>query len=139
MRLSSWTPVVLSLAFAAFALAPYAGLWAQDDEEELTAERIQIAKEALEASVARGKELWVSPDLGKKTCASCHEDPEKPDLNMATREWSYPAYSRRKRKVVTLQQKINEMLKFQSRGKEFDLESEDAAALAAYVMSLRAK
>ena len=62
-----------------------------------------------------------------------------PQLDMTTRVWSYPAYSRRKRRVVTLQQKINEMIKYQTRGKPLDGDSGELADLAAYVVSLKKK
>lgn len=107
------------------------------DEEDLKAEKARIAKEALEKAVAKGKELWDSKELGKKSCSSCHENPDKPQLDMTTREWSYPAYSRRKRAVVTLHQKIQEMIRYQARGKPLPDDSADLGALAAYVTSLK--
>jgi cytochrome c len=132
--------VVFALAAAASGLATSALLADEDaDEEEDAAVAAQVAKEAMDRTVARGKELWTSKDLGKKTCASCHENPEKPKLNLATRQFSYPAYSRRKKAVVTMQQKINEMIVANSRGKALDGDSADLAALDAYVASLRAK
>jgi len=39
--------------------------------------------------------------------------------------------------VVTLSRKINEMIKYRSRGKELALDSDDLAALAAYLMSIK--
>jgi cytochrome c len=141
MRPIRWTHafalVLTTLAFAQGASL----LFAQDDEAELEAERARVAKEALDKAVARGAELWKDKKLLglRKSCASCHEDPEKPQLNMMTREFQYPAYSRRKRKVVTLQQKLNEMLKYQSKGKELAADSADLGALGAYLNSIRTK
>ena len=131
MRLARWTPVialVVGLGLGAGAVT----LNAQDDE----AEKKRIAAEELAKVVAKGKELWNSK-LGRKSCASCHEDPDKPNLNLADTEWGYPAYSRRARGVVTLSQKVNEMIQFQARGpKDVALDDERIIALAAYVESL---
>ena len=139
MRRSLWT-VGWMVIGGIVALAGGSSLLAQSDEEELLAERARIAKEALVKAVARGKELWSSKEFkNKKTCASCHEDPDKPKLDMVTRKWSYPAYSRRQRRVVTLQQKLNEMIKFQARGKPLEADSTDLAALGAYIKSLKKK
>jgi cytochrome c len=143
MRLFSRTVwVTAAAAVAGVALSGSAALFAADDEDDDeadTAEMRKVADEALAKAVAKGKELWSSKDLFKKSCASCHENPDKPKLNLATREWSYPAYSRRKRGVVTLQQKIQEMIQFNSRGQPFDDKGADVAALAAYTMSLKKK
>lgn len=127
--------VAIATAFAGTAL--HAG--EDDEDEDDSAETQKIAKEHLDKSVARGKELWSSKSLGKKTCAQCHEDPEKPLLNLTTRPYSYPAYSTKKKAVVTLGQKINEMLAGRSRGKEMELTSADLIALEAYVVSLKTK
>ena len=139
--------LALVTASALLAGAGTAAVFAQDEDEEEdagpTPEQIQLAKDALAKAVARGKELWGTKDLPsgtvRKSCAQCHDDAEKPKLDLAKREYSYPAYSRRKKGVVTLQQKINEMIKFNGRGKLLDAEGSDIAALEAYVVSLRKK
>lgn len=107
--------------------------------EELEAERARVAKEALDKAIQRGKELWGDKKLlgAKKSCKTCHEDPDKPKDNLAKVAWGYPAYSRRQKSVVTLSSKINEMIKYRSRGKELALDSTDMAALAAYVTSIK--
>jgi cytochrome c len=110
-----------------------------DDDAAASAEQQKVAQEALTKAIARGKELWNDPKMGKKTCAKCHDDPEKPKINLTTRPWSYPAYSRRKRNVVTLQQKIQEMIQFNTRGQPLDDKGADIAALEAYVVSLKKK
>lgn len=124
---------------AAVAVTGFAGacLYAGEDDEDDAAEVKKVAHEALEKSVARGKELFRSKDLGKKSCAECHENPDKPQFNLTTRQFSYPAYSVKKRSVVSLGQKINEMLSGKARGSEMTLGSADLVALEAYVMSLK--
>ena len=135
MRPRHWTLAVSIAAALAAGLAAEPTVDAQDAD----AEAAQAAAEELQKAIARGKELWSSRELGRKTCQSCHEDPDKPQDNLASTEWSYPKYSRRAQRVVTLQQKINEMIKYKARGKELDATGADIAALAAYVESLRKK
>lgn len=129
----------------AVGTAPTLEAQEKDDEEEaedaeVAAERKRVADEALAKAVAKGKELWL--DAGKekrfkKSCASCHDNPDKPQLNLATRSFAYPAYSRRRRAVVTMHQKIQEMVQHNSKGAPLDDKGPDVAALEAYVMSLR--
>ena len=138
MRRSRWT---LALALALPLLIAPAALFADGDDDDAADEAAaaKVAAEELDKSVKRGKVLWESKKLGRKTCKSCHENPDKPKLDMAARAWSYPAWSRRQKKVVTLQQKVQEMIKYQSRGKALDAESADLADLIAYSISLRDK
>jgi cytochrome c len=110
-----------------------------DDEDSGGADDKKVADEALTKAIAKGSELFHSKDLGKKSCASCHENPDKPNINLATRPFAYPAYSKRAKAVVTMPQKINEMMKFSAKGKEFDHAGTDIAAIEAYIVSLRKK
>jgi cytochrome c len=137
MRNSFRSWVIVGAAAVTAAVFAGACLYAGEDDEDDAAEVKKLAQEALDKSVARGKELFRSKDLGKKTCAECHENPDKPQLNLVTRPFGYPAYSVKKRSVVSLGQKINEMLSGKARGKEMDLGSGDLVALEAYVMSLK--
>lgn len=145
MRLFTRTAWALVAGAAVIAAAGTAAVLAGDDEDEgeddaaAQAAAKKVADEALVKAVARGKELWSDKSLGKKTCASCHDAADKPQLNLATREWSFPAYSRRKRAVVTLHQKLQEMIQYQCRGTPLDDKGADIAALAAYTMSLKKK
>jgi cytochrome c len=147
MRLVSRTVGLALAAALCAAVGTGATLRAQekDDEEDeenaaALAERKRVADEALAKAVARGKEIWL--DAGKekrfkKACTSCHDNPDKPTMNLATRPFAYPAYSRRRRGVVTMHQKLQEMIAHNSKGAPFDDKGPDIAALEAYVMSLR--
>ena len=126
------------LAVLGLALAAGGGsLSAQDDEDEDAAEQAKLAKVALEKAVVRGNELFRSKELGKKTCASCHENPDKANLDLKTRSFSYPAWSNKKKAIVTLQQKINEMCTGKSGGQALDPNGTDIAAIEAYIVSLK--
>ena len=98
-----------------------------DPEDEAAARK--TAEEAMTKAVAHGKDLFHSTTLGKKSCATCHENEEKPGLNFATREFQYPAYSRKKKVVVTMTQKVNDMIVSNARGTALDGDSTDLAAL----------
>src|SRR5262245_56741194 len=79
-------------------------LLAGDDDDADSAAAQKAAQDALDKAVARGKDLFHSGDLGKKACASCHENAEKPQLNLSTRSFAYPAFSKRARAVISLGQ-----------------------------------
>ena len=138
---SSWKNLLVGTAAALLAGAGSAAVLAGEEDEDVgpTPEQVALAKSALEKAVTRGKQLWNSTEGVKKSCAKCHEDPEKPKLDLTKRAFAYPAYSRRKKAVVTLQQKINEMIQFNGRGPLLDANGTDIAALEAYVVSLKAK
>ncbi len=126
----------LTAAAAVAALFVGTALHAGDDD----AENAKLEKEALDKAVAKGNELFRSTSLGKKTCAQCHENPDKPELNLGTRQFSYPKYSRKAKAVVSMGQKINEMLTTKSgAAKEMDLKGTDIVDLEAYVASLKKK
>jgi len=135
MRAARWT--LAALAAVALVGVVVTSSSPDVDAQEDPAVAAKVAKEELAKAIARGKELWESKDIGRKACKQCHEDPDKPEDVLADRKWSYPAYSRRARRVVTLQQKINEMIKYKARGKELDTGGADIAAIAAYVSSIR--
>lgn len=150
MRLRSRTSWIVAGAAAlgiAGAVVLAGGVRADDDDEddavdpaEIAAKQ-KVADEAMAKAIARGKEIWNGADekLLRKPCTKCHDDPDKPKLNLATRPYSYPAYFPRKKHVITLQQKIQLMITNSSKGKAFDPEGADIAALEAYVVSLRKK
>lgn len=142
MRIARWTLTAILTGAALSALlgaslvpATTTSASAEDDPEELA----KTAKDELTKAIARGKELFASGDLGRKSCQTCHEDPDKPEDDLTGHAFSYPAYSRRARRVVTLQQKINEMIKYKARGPELEADGADIAAIAAYVESIRKK
>lgn len=133
---------MLLVAGAVTAAAFFAGtaLQAGDDDGTEDATAAKIAKDALDKAVEQGNRLFHSKDLGKKSCASCHENPEKPNLSLPTRSFSYPAYSRKKKSIVSMGQKINEMLTARTgAAKEMDLASPDIVAIEAYVVSVKKK
>jgi len=140
MRKLGRTVVVAARTAHAAVFAGAAVHPGDDDDGGDDAEAKKLETEALTKAVARGNELFQSKDGVKKTCASCHENPEKPQFNLATRAYSYPCYSRKAKNVVSLGMKINEMLTNKSgAAKEMDLKGADIIAIEAYVASLKSK
>jgi cytochrome c len=94
------------------------------------------AEDALAAAVKKGEELWKKPwAAGQKACADCHTS--GPNALKASRLKSYPKWDKGMAKVVTGQQKINQMIVDKSRGTALELGSDDLTALEAFVATLK--
>lgn len=95
-----------------------------------------VARKALLAAIDRGKTLWRgSWGEGTKACAECHT--EGPNRMRAGRVRSYPKYDFGMGKVITLQQKLTQMIKEQSKGQPLPLGHEDLTAIEAYLNTIR--
>jgi cytochrome c len=139
MRTTCRTWIVVGLVGLAAAFAGTRLVSADDDDAE-SAEAKKQATEALEKSVKRGDELFHSKEGLKKSCAQCHDNADKPELKFGQGNMTldYPKYSRKRRAVVSMAQKINEMLTTKSGGtKALDLDGADIVAMEAYVQSLK--
>ncbi len=91
---------------------------------------------ALEKAREQGKALYrKSWKPGAKTCVVCHS--RGPNKLTGVRVKQYPKYDKVMRKVVTIQQKINQMIKTKSGGKELPLGSPELNALEAYLSTLK--
>jgi cytochrome c len=101
--------------------------------------RVKEAADALAKAIALGKATFADEAFGTngKSCRTCHEDPEKPNLNLASRIGDFPKWDRREKKVVTIGQKMNQMIEMNLKGKPEGLGSEKLVALEAYLMSIR--
>jgi cytochrome c len=101
-------------------------------------EKVDTAKQALDKAVADGKKHFESEKTGKlaRACATCHANPKKENLHLANRVGDYPKYDRVEKRVITLGQKINQMIDRMLKGKKDLLGSERLVAIEAYLMSL---
>lgn len=83
-----------------------------------------------------GKKLWNDETLGKSglSCASCHSGYD--NLNLDKRQ-NYPHFVGMVGDVVSLDQMINYCMLNPIQGKEFEQNSKDLTALAAYFRSYR--
>ena len=104
-------------------------------------ERQKQARESLEKAVKMGKALFGDVEFGTngKSCTKCHENPEKPNLNLPERVGGFPKWERREKKVITIGQKINQMITRNLKGDAMELGSEKLVALEAYLMSISKK
>jgi cytochrome c len=94
------------------------------------------AAEALAAAVEQGRTIFRNEEFGTngKACATCHENPDRPKLHLKDRVGDYPKYDKRERKVITLGQKINQMIERMVRGEPLELGSEKLVAIEAWLM-----
>jgi mono/diheme cytochrome c family protein len=91
---------------------------------------------ALAHAVARGKELFQQTwGPGTKACAECHAS--GPNKMRAARLKAYPQWDKVLGKVVTGQQKMDQMIRDRAGGQPLGLGSDDLNALEAYLSTLR--
>ena len=94
------------------------------------------ADKALEEARKKGAALYKkSWKKGAKACFACHV--RGPNKLTGRRLKAYPKYDKALKKVVTAQEKINEMIRSKSGGKELPLGHEDLTALEAYISTLK--
>ncbi len=119
--------------FAALIALPLVGaflLGAPEASGDATADK------ELAAAVKRGGELWKkSWGRGAKACFACHT--RGPNKMTGRRLNTYPKYDKFMKKVVSAQQKINQMIRTKSGGKMLDLGSDDMNALMAFMKTLK--
>ena len=116
---------VASLALSLVAVV----LVASEAQGETRAEKLQ--REA----IARGKALFERQwSDGGKTCATCHAQGR--NKMKSSRAIAYPKYDRAIDKVVSIQQKVNQMIEKNSGGAALELGSDDLTALEAYLKTL---
>ena len=91
---------------------------------------------ALDKARRQGKELYTKAwKPGAKTCVVCHS--RGPNKLRLARVKGYPRYDKVLRKVVTIQQKLNQMITTKSGGKALPLGSPELNALEAYLSTLK--
>ncbi len=92
--------------------------------------------QAMRAALRRGQELWNqvwAPN--QKSCSTCHAG--GPNKLVAARAKSYPKWDKDFNRVVTVQQKMNQMIAEKALGKPLELGSDDLNALEAWISLLR--
>jgi sulfur-oxidizing protein SoxA len=81
--------------------------------------------------VEKGRELWKTVDgLASKSCASCHEEAEK---SMRGVRAQYPKFDSRRKKLISLEQRINHCRETHLRAKPYPYESEALLSLSTFV------
>ena len=95
-----------------------------------------VARKAMSEAVKRGQTLWRqkwSPE--GKACFECHN--QGPNRMISRRIKAYPKYDFGLQKVVTVQEKMRQMIELMSKGKAPALGHADLTALEAYVSTVR--
>lgn len=95
-------PLVLA-AGGAVALA-FAG-------DDLGPEDQKAAKAAEDKALELGRKVFTDPSLGtaERSCSTCHDNPQKPQLSLKGVASRFPRWDRDAGKVITLQQKFVQM------------------------------
>jgi cytochrome c len=129
------TKLILTLTVALVGAVVVSGAVVGQDRKKTEAEI------ALEKAVKLGQKIFTDKKLGSsgKSCADCHDKPARPKMHLKNRVGDYPKWERREKKVITLGQKLNQMIKRMVKGKEETLGSERLVALEAYLMSISRK
>jgi len=94
------------------------------------------AFDSFQQAVAMGKKMWSDENLGTSevACLSCHADHELLHLD---RNQNFPHYVKMVGDVVTLDQMINYCMLNPMKGKQFEKNSKELTAMAAYYRAYR--
>ena len=97
--------------------------------DEFTEEDLQRWEAEYMSVVKKGRELWVSADLGTNgvACAQCHPNAAN------THPETYPKFQQQLGRVVALREMINWCLQNPLEGAPLDLDDPDLVAMEAYV------
>jgi cytochrome c len=97
--------------------------------DEFTAQDVAHWQDEYMSVVQKGRELWVSGDLGTNgvACAQCH--PNGADTHPET----YPKFQQQLGRVVALREMINWCLMNPLEGTPLDLDSPEMVAMEAYL------
>lgn len=98
--------------------------------DEFTKEDLERWENEYMSVVKKGRELWVSADLGTNgvACAQCH--PNATDTHPET----YPKFQQQLGKVIALREMINWCLQNPLEGAPLEPNDPDMIALEAYIM-----
>jgi len=141
MRLHAAALVLTGAAALAAGLLPGGALRAlAGDEDALTPEDLKTARAAEDAALRLGQKVFNDQSLGTKDncCATCHSNPKRPDLSLRGVGSKFPRWDRNAGKVVTLQQKFQQMQERNERAKKaIPLGDDRWNALEVYLRSLK--
>jgi thiosulfate dehydrogenase len=113
--------LALVVAGAAVALGVRADEFSKEDLERWQNEYMSM--------VEKGRELWVSPQLGTNgvACAQCHPN------GANTHPETYPKFQQQLGRVIALREMINWCLIHPLEGAALEMESEEMVAIEAYL------
>jgi thiosulfate dehydrogenase len=119
--------IVVAVAFCAVAVVLLTGMPAGADE--FTKEDLARWNEEYMSVVKKGRDLWVSAELGTNgvACAQCH--PNAADTHPET----YPKFQQQLGRVIALRDMINWCLQNPLEGVPLEADDPDLVAMEAYV------
>jgi len=121
----------VKIAGAAFVLIVFAMIWSQVAvrADEFTKEDLERWQNEYMSVVNKGRELWVSPELGSNgvACAQCHPNAAN------THPETYPKFQQQLGRVIALRDMINWCIQNPLEGRPLELNAPDMIALEAYV------
>ena len=102
-RPRAWLLLPLFAAGAAAALAL--------GEDDLSPAEQKAAQAAEQKALELGRKVFTDPSLGTadRSCSTCHDNPQKPQLSLKGVTARFPRWDRDAGKVITLQQKFVQM------------------------------
>jgi thiosulfate dehydrogenase len=114
--------------FVAFVLAAFAGEF-RGRADEFTKEDLERWQQQYMSVVKKGRDLWVSPDLGTNgvACAQCHPNAAN------THPETYPKFQQQLGIVVALRDMINWCIMNPLEGKKLRLDDPRMIAMEAYI------
>lgn len=112
-------------AVVALVLITVIAVWA----DEFTQQDVDRWQEEYMSVVAKGRELWVSPDLGTNgvACAQCHPNAAN------THPETYPKFQKQLGRVIALREMINWCLMNPLEGETLELDDPRMIAMEAYI------
>jgi cytochrome c len=132
---------IAAVVLLSVAALPAAAILAQSaDEGGMSAEDLKAAKAAEDEALKLGQKVFNDPSLGTKDncCATCHNNPKRPDLGLKGVAAKYPRWDRTAGKVISLQQKFQQMQERNERAKKaIPLGDDRWNAVEVYVRSLK--
>ena len=80
-------------------------------DDDLSPEDQKAARAAEDKALELGRKVFTDPSLGtaERSCSTCHDNPQKPQLSLKGITGKFPRWDRNAGKVVTLQQKFVQM------------------------------
>jgi len=113
------------MAVVALALIAVVAVWA----DEFNQKDVERWQEEYMSVVAKGRELWVSPDLSTNgvACAQCHPNAAN------THPETYPKFQKQLGRVIPLRDMINWCIMNPLEGETLELDDSRMVAMEAYI------
>lgn len=118
------------LIYAVFAVAMITILFVLAFADEFTKKDLERWQQEYMSVVDKGRDLWVSPDLGTNgvACAQCHPNAAN------THPETYPKFQQQLGRVIALRDMINWCIQNPLEGETLEADDPQMVAMEAYIM-----